>query len=155
MKKWLILAISIIGLGTFSQTAAAKETLLDNELDLKTDRLNKEQGADNKTQSFIAEDRLFDAEMIERVKHAEEVQAQAKEQEKAEYFLVEAPAVKEFDTEELFADGETVKLAKQETAGTPAAAPPSLLPLLIGTAILTGAALFLYHSRKRGKADGR
>ena len=149
MKKWLIVLLAAVSLGLFSDTVSAKENLIDNELDLKTDRLNKEQGAGNKTQSFIAEDRLFDTEMMEKVEQANEVKEKKREQEKSEYFLVEVPAVKEIDTDELFTDGETVKVAQQEETASAVSSPPSLWPLIVGTALLTVVALFLFHSRRK------
>ncbi|MBP1045001.1 hypothetical protein I6N96_01825 [Enterococcus sp. BWM-S5] len=149
MKKLLIILLAAVSVTLFSATASAKENLLDNELDLKTDRLNKEQGADNKTQSFIAEDRLFDTEMMEKVEHAKEVKEKKSEQEKSEYFLVEVPAVKEIDTDDLFVVGETVKVAQQEETASAVSSPPSLWPLILGTALLTVVALFLFHSRRK------
>lgn len=149
MKKWLIVLLAAVSLSLFSDTVSAKENLIDNELDLKTDRLNKEQGAGSKTQSFIAEDRLFDTEMMEKVEQANEVKEKKREQEKSEYFLVEVPAVKEIDTDELFTDGETVKVAQQEETASAVSSPPSLWPLIAATALLTIVALFLFHSRRK------
>ncbi|WP_321388958.1 hypothetical protein [uncultured Enterococcus sp.] len=149
MKKWLIVLLTAASFMLVSETASAKENLIDNDLDLKTDRLNKDQGAGNKTQSFIAEDRLFDVEMMEKVEHAKEVKEKKSEQEKSEYFLVEVPAVKEIDTEDLFIGGETVKVAQQEETASAVSSPPSLWPLIVGTALLTVVALFLFHSRRK------
>jgi hypothetical protein len=87
--------------------------------------------------------------MMEKVEQANEAKEKKREQEKSEYFLVDVPAVKEIDTEDLFADGETVKVAQQEETASAVSSPPSLWPLIAATALLTVAALFLFHSRRK------
>lgn len=148
----------IVGLGllSFTETSYATETLLDNNLDLKTDRLNKDQVETGKAQSFVAEDRLFDSEMIEKVKHAKQVEDTQRQEDGAKLFLSKLPKTKENDTTQLFADSETNQAAlKNEETVTAVSSPAALLPLILGVALVTIVTLVLYHSRKRGQQDGR
>lgn len=148
----------IVGLGllSFTETSYATETLLDNNLDLKTDRLNKDQVETGKAQSFVAEDRLFDSEMIEKVQHAKQVEDTQRQEDGAKLFLSKLPKTKENDTTQLFADSETNQAAlKNEETVTAVSSPAALLPLILGVALVTIVTLVLYHSRKRGQQDGR
>lgn len=156
MKKLLFLFILGIGLLSFTETSYAKETLLDNNLDLKTDRLNQDQIDNGKTQSFIAEDRLFETEMIEKVNHAKKVETKQRQEEATQFFLNKAPKVKANDNTQLFAGNEINHAAvkKEETVNT-VSSPPALFPLILGLLLVTVVTLVLYHNRKRGQQNGR
>lgn len=150
MKKWLIVILAGSSLLLFSGNASAKETLLDNNFDLKTGRLNKEQGANNKVQSFITEDCLFDSEMMAKAEHAKRIKEKKNEQEQSKYFLMEVTAVKEIDTGSLFAEGKTVKVAQSDETAAAVSSPSfSFWPLIVGAALLTGVALSLFHPRRK------
>lgn len=144
------------GLLSFSNTSFATETLLDNNLDLKTDRLNQKQEDNKNAQSFVATDRLFEEEMIEKVAHAKQVATKQREEEEAKLFLTRLPRTKETDQTQLFAGNENSQAAirKEETVTT-VSSPMALFPLILGLVLVTVVTLVLYHSRKRGQQDGR
>lgn len=141
---------------SFSAPVFAEETLLDNHLELKTERLNKAQVEEGKEKSFTAEDKLFDEEMIQKVKHAQEQQEQQKKADLDSLFLTKAAKVKELDTGHLFAESEEKQalLKKEDTIST-ATTPPTLFPLILGLALATVAVLVLYHGRKWRKTHGK
>jgi type VII secretion protein EssA len=156
MKKAAFLFLLGIGLFSFTSISYAKETLLDNHLDLKTDRLNQEQVTTDKAQSFNAEDRLFDSEMIEKVTHAKKIEAQQRQKEQEQFFLKEVPKTKEYDHTQLFAgdDDDTHVVAKQEET-VAVSSKAKLYPLFLGLLLVTIVTLVLYYSRKRGQQNGR
>jgi type VII secretion protein EssA len=157
MKKAAFLFLLGIGLFSFTSTSYAKETLLDNHLDLKTDRLNQDQITTDKTQSFNAEDRLFDSEMIEKVTHAKKMEAQQRQKEQEQFFLKEVPKTKEYDHTQLFAgnDDTTHVVAQQEETAVAVSSKAKLYPLILGLLLVTIVTLVLYYSRKRGQQNGR
>lgn len=144
------------GLLSFSNTSFATETLLDNNLDLKTDRLNQKQEDNKNAQSFVATDRLFEEEMIGKVAHAKQVATKQREEEESKLFLNRLPRTKETDHTQLFAGNENNQAAirKEETVTT-VSSPMALFPLILGLVLVTVVTLVLYHSRKRGQQDGR
>lgn len=148
----------VVGIGflSFTETSYAKETLLDNNLDLKTDRLNQEQVDNGKTQSFIAEDRLFETDMIEKVTTAKKVEAKQRQDEEAQFFLTKVPKVEANDNTKLFAgnDANHTAVKKEETVKA-VSSPPALFPLILGLLLITVVTLVLYHNRKRGQKNGR
>ncbi|MBM7690364.1 hypothetical protein BCR24_14900 [Enterococcus ureilyticus] len=155
MKKRMSLFLLGISLISFSVTANAEETLLDNNLELQTDRLNKEQVDDGKTKSFVAEDRLFEAEMIQKTSDAKALEEKQKQEDMSKLFLTKATKVKELDATQLFAGTEQNQAAvkKEETVST-VSSPPALFPLILGLALVTVVTLLLYHNRKRGQTHG-
>ncbi|WP_086314722.1 type VII secretion protein EssA [Enterococcus sp. 7F3_DIV0205] len=156
MKKLLFLVALGIGILSFTETTYAKETLLDNNLDLKTDRLNQDQIDNGKAQSFIAEDRLFETEMIEKVTHAKKVETKQRQEEEAQFFLTKIPKVKANDHTQLFTANETNHAAvKKEETVNAVSSPPALFPLILGLLLVTVVTLVLYHNRKRGQQNGR
>ncbi|MGX7263806.1 type VII secretion EssA family protein [Enterococcus crotali] len=156
MKKLMFLLLLGISLFSFSDTAKADETLLDNNLELKTDRLNKEQVDDGKTKSFVAEDRLFEDEMMQKTANAKALEEQQKQEDMSQLFLTKAAKVKELDATQLFVVNENNHAAgKREETGTTVSSPPALFPLILGLALVTIVTLFLYHNRKRGQNHGR
>ncbi|MEI5990490.1 hypothetical protein A5881_001983 [Enterococcus termitis] len=156
MKKLMFLLLLGISLFSFSDTAKADETLLDNNLELKTDRLNKEQVDDGKTKSFVAEDRLFEDEMMQKTANAKALEEQQKQEDMSQLFLTKAAKVKELDATQLFVANENNHAAgKREETGTTVSSPPALFPLILGLALVTIVTLFLYHNRKRGQNHGR
>ncbi|OJG64923.1 type VII secretion protein EssA [Enterococcus moraviensis] len=148
--------VVVTGLLSFVEPSYAKETLLDNNLDLKTDRLNQDQVDNGKAQSFIAEDRLFETEMMEKVENAKKRETKQRQEEEAQFFLAKIPKVKANDNEELFIGNETNHAAvkKEETVKT-VSSPPALFPLILGLLLVTVVTLVLYHNRKRGQQNGR
>lgn len=148
--------VVVTGLLSFVEPSYAKETLLDNNLDLKTDRLNQDQVDNGKAQSFIAEDRLFETEMMEKVENAKKRETKQRKEEEAQFFLAKIPKVKANDNEELFIGNETNHAAvkKEETVKT-VSSPPALFPLILGLLLVTVVTLVLYHNRKRGQQNGR
>lgn len=156
MKKLIFLClVGIIGF-SFSDTAHAEETLLDNNLELQTDRLNKEQVDDGKTKSFVAEDRLFEAEMIQKTADAKALEEKQKQEDMSNLFLTKAAKVKELDPTQLFvANGTKQAAVKREETDTTISSPPALFPLILGLALVTVVTLLLYHNRKRGQNHGR
>lgn len=156
MKKLLFLVALGIGILSFTETTYAKETLLDNNLDLKTDRLNQDQIDNGKAQSFIAEDRLFETEMIEKVTHAKKVETKQRQEEEAQFFLTKIPKVKANNHTQLFTANETNHAAaKKEETVNAVSSPPALFPLILGLLLVTVVTLVLYHNRKRGQQNGR
>ncbi|EOH95942.1 type VII secretion protein EssA [Enterococcus moraviensis ATCC BAA-383] len=156
MKKLMFFFVVVTGLLSFVEPSYAKETLLDNNLDLKTDRLNQDQVDNGKAQSFIAEDRLFETEMMEKVENAKKRETKQRQEEEAQFFLAKIPKVKANDNEELFIGNETNHAAvkKEETVKT-VSSPPALFPLILGLLLVTVVTLVLYHNRKRGQQNGR
>ncbi|MBO0470426.1 type VII secretion protein EssA [Enterococcus sp. DIV0242_7C1] len=156
MKKLTILLLLVIGLFSFTSTSYAKETLLDNNLDLKTDRLNQDQIDNGKAQSFIAEDRLFDSEMIDKVANAKKVEEKQRQEDEAQFFLTKVPKTKEYDHTQLFAGNDVdYAAAKKEETVEAVSSGAKLLPLVLGLLLVTVVTLVLYHSRKRGQQNGR
>lgn len=156
MKKLMFLCLLGISIFSFSDTTHAEETLLDNNLDLQTDRLNKEQVDDGKTKSFIAEDRLFEAEMIQKTADAKALEEKQKQEDMSKLFLTKGTKVKELDATQLFLANENSKAAiKKEETVTTVSSPPALFPLVLGLALVTVVTLLLYHNRKRGQNNGR
>lgn len=66
MKKILVLLLCLVSLCNFATLSLAEEPLLDNNLDLKTDRLNQTQEENTNAQSFVEADQLFQPEMIKK-----------------------------------------------------------------------------------------
>ncbi|MTD40441.1 hypothetical protein GIX45_17815 [Erwinia sp. CPCC 100877] len=156
MKKLAFLFLLGIGLFSFTGTGYAKETLLDNHLDLKTDRLNQDQTTTDKAQSFNVEDRLFDSEMSEKVTNAKKFEAQQRQKDQEQFFLKEIPKTKEYDYTQLFASNDATHIvAKQEETVTAVSSNAKLYPLILGLLLVTVVTLVLYYSRKRGQQNGR
>lgn len=155
MKKLMFLCLLAVSILSFSTLANAEETLLDNHLELKTDRLNKEQIDDGKNGSFAVEDRLFETEMIQKTADAKILEEKQKQEDISKLFLTKAAKVKELDATQLFAGTENNKAAikKEETVQT-VSSPPALFPLILGLALVTIVTLLLYHNRKRGQNHG-
>jgi type VII secretion protein EssA len=159
MKKLLILA----GLGALFLSApiqaAAEETLLDNELDLKTDRLNQEQTGENKAQSVTIDENLFNTEQMEKLKKGEAKQEKQRKKEIDQLFLGETLTAEEFDLENLFltTTENQEAVGQNETAADSADTykVPSLLPLLLIAAAITLFVVFFYYGKKRGQENGR
>lgn len=159
MKKGLITFLVAIALTGFSSLAYGNETLLDNNLELKTERLNKTQSDDGKSKNFTVDDRLFNTEQQEKLAKAEEIKAQQQEQQQQELFTKKVPLLKnELETKQLFtAQGNNNELATQrEETADAVSSPPSFLPLILGALFVTGVTLVLYtyNSRKRGQQHG-
>lgn len=156
MKKWMFLFSLGISVFSVSDTANAKETLLDNHLELKTERLNKEQVNDGKNKSFVAEDRLFEAEMSQKITNAKALETKHKQEDMSNLFLTKTVKIKELDTSPLFAGNEQNQavIQREEIVST-VSSPPVLLPLIFGLAFVTIVTLLLYYNRKRGQNHGR
>ncbi|WP_207694348.1 hypothetical protein DOK67_0000934 [Enterococcus sp. DIV0212c] len=156
MKKLLFLSLLGISIFSFSDATNAEETLLDNNLELQTDRLNKEQVDDGKTKSFVAEDRLFETEMIQKTADAKALEEKQKQEDMSKLFLTKGAKVKELDPTQLFTASENNKAAvKREETESTVSSPPALFPLILGLALVTVVTLLLYHNRKRGQNHGR
>lgn len=154
MKKLIFLCLLGISIFSFSDTAKAEETLLDNNLELQTDRLNKEQVDDGKTKSFVAEDRLFEDEMIKKTTDAKALEEKQKQEDMSKLFLTKGTKVKELDPTQLFAASEAKQAAVKKEETVPTVSSPALLPLVFGLALVTVVTLLLYHNRKRGQNHG-
>ncbi len=158
MKKILLL----IGLGAslllVPLHSSAEETLMDNQLDLKTDRLNKEQTGDGQSQKITIDDRLFNTEQQTKLKDAEKVQKQQQNQKNNQLFLNEAPKTKEFDTKVLFTatekTGDAATQKEEATSSDTSKSNHSLLPLILVAVGFTIVMVVFYQTRKRGQKNG-
>lgn len=160
MKKNLFIFLVAITLTGFSSSVYGNETLLDNNLELKTERLNKMQTDDGKSQNFVVDDRLFNTEQQAKLAKAEENKAQQQKVQTQELFTKKVPLLKnDLNKKQLFSAQENNKeLATQrEETATAVSSPPSFFPLILGALLVTGVTLILYtyNSRKRGQQDGR
>lgn len=159
MKKGRFILLVAIALTGFSSPAYGNETLLDNNLELKTERLNKTQTDDGKPKNFTVDDQLFNTQQQEKLAQAEKIKAQQQAQQTQELFTKKVPLLKnELETEQLFtAQGNNDDLATQrEETAEAVSSPPSFLPLILGALLVTGVTLILYtyNSRKRGQQHG-
>lgn len=160
MKKGLFIFLIAIGLTSFSSSVYGNETLLDNNLDLKTDRLNKVQTDDGKSKNFIVDDRLFNTEQQEKLAKAQEIEEKQRQEKTQELFIQKVPLMSnKLETKQLFSAQENnneLATQREETAEV-VSSPPSFLPLILGALLLTGVTLFLYmnNNRKRGQQHVR
>lgn len=157
MKKVVVFLITCLGLTCFSLVSHAEESLLDNNLDLKTDRLNNKQKGSGAAESFSLDEHLFNEEETAKLAEAEKLQEAKQEKEQAELFTKEVPKLQDnLDTDLLFVTNENSEVSmKREETVKPVSSPPSFLPLIIVLLIGTIGVLFWnYYLRKRGIEHG-
>lgn len=152
MKKNLFLIIVFACFVLVPSVAMAEETLQDNNFELKTDRLNKDQTEDGKTNSFTADDHLFEEETIQQLEKNKEEAKKQRAKEVDQLFLSDAKKVKELETTQLFTEKKSEKsVAASEETTTSVSSPIPLLPIAIIGLVITAITLIYYHSRNRGK----
>lgn len=155
MRKNLLIISFLASLLLAPLAAVANEPLLDNHLDLKTDRLNKEQSGAKSGQQTTVDERLFNSEEIEKLKKAQARQENLQKQESEQLFINKSLTAKEVDTETLFMpDAKAVEtVAAQNDVATTVNEIQNtsvLMPLLVMAAALTLFSIVFYHWKKRG-----